>query len=98
MSIRQGNNIIAGNTDGKKFNAYMTNCITEIPQDIKLETNTTFILDKEDLFTYNLYNESDNDELDTQWGNDAYYFKEDNPTLASIELTVVVRVKQKADS
>ena len=24
------------------------------------ETNTTFILDKEDLFTYNLYNESDN--------------------------------------
>lgn len=46
MSIRQGNNIIAGNTDGKKFNAYMTNCITEIPQDIKLETNTTFIIVK----------------------------------------------------
>ena len=42
--------------------------------------------------------ESNNDELDTLWGNNAYHFKEDNPTLASIELTVVVRVKQKADS
>ena len=39
MSIRQGNNIIAGNSDNKKSNAYMTNCITEIPQDIKLELN-----------------------------------------------------------
>ena len=42
--------------------------------------------------------ESDNDELDTQWGNDAYYYKEDNPDTPSISLTVIVRVKQKADS
>lgn len=65
-----------------------------------VQSNETIAVDETETFKAQITwaYESDNDELDTLWGNNAYHFKNDNPDLSSISINVIVRVKQKADS
>lgn len=67
--------------------------ITFVISDDELEVEETETFTVEASWAY----ESGDDETDTLWGNNAYYFKEDNPTTPSIQISLALKVIQKAD-